>query len=83
MHRMIMGSVVVLLGVTGCRNTEPPARNPETPPVPSTSSTPPTPATPPAAAVTGEEKELPLPMRAKSENRLHEAGPIHKGLGGR
>jgi hypothetical protein len=40
MVRMVTCSVVVVLGIAGCRNREPPSRVPEVPPAPSSSVTP-------------------------------------------
>jgi hypothetical protein len=61
MFRMITCSVAILIGATGCRNREPPARIPEPPPAPSSSVAP--------AAAAGPAEDLAGKPFRKTESR--------------
>jgi hypothetical protein len=71
MFRMIMCSVAILIGATGCRNREPPARIPEPPPAPSSSVAP--------AAAAGPEDRGGQRFR-KTESRARVGGTDPKAF---
>jgi ABC-type phosphate/phosphonate transport system substrate-binding protein len=86
MNRKMTCSVAVLVfGVAACRNSEPPARAPETPPAPSSSNRALLEAIDreflPAVRST-DVKDLLQTVRARVESHLTEAEQIQKGLGG-